>query len=357
MATISLCMIVKNEEELLARCLDSVKQVVDEIIIVDTGSTDQTKEIAKRYTDKIYDFEWINDFSAARNFSYEKATMDYQMWLDADDVLPEESLQALIKLKPKLLKNDVEIVTMKYVTHFDEHDIPTVISVRERLTRRDKSFSWLDPIHECIPIAGRLYTSDIVVHHRPIHKEERTERNINILREIEKSDTVLTPRQQYYFARELQGQEDYPKAIYYFEKFLDSGEGYAEDNIASCFHKALCYKALNDEDKIIPSLLKSFEYDTPRAEVCSEIGYFYKNKKQYELALKWFDHAIQLKKPEVSSFLLCDFWGYIPNIEACVCAGELGDYEKATAYNEAAATYKPLAPAVQQNREFLASFA
>ena len=63
MITISLCMIVKNEEKVLARCLDSIADLMDEIIIVDTGSSDNTKEIAKKYTDKIYDFAWIDDLS------------------------------------------------------------------------------------------------------------------------------------------------------------------------------------------------------------------------------------------------------------------------------------------------------
>ncbi|MDE5995713.1 MAG: glycosyltransferase family 2 protein, partial [Eubacterium sp.] len=91
MATISLCMIVKNEEKVLARCLESIKNAVDEIIIADTGSTDNTKEIAKKYTDKIYDFEWVDDFSKARNFSFSKASKDYIMWLDADDIISKEN--------------------------------------------------------------------------------------------------------------------------------------------------------------------------------------------------------------------------------------------------------------------------
>ena len=78
MVTISLCMIVKNEEKVLARCLDSVADLVDEIIIVDTGSSDATKEIASRYTDQVYDFAWQDDFAAARNFSFSKASMDYE---------------------------------------------------------------------------------------------------------------------------------------------------------------------------------------------------------------------------------------------------------------------------------------
>ena len=70
-------MIVKNEEKHLARCLDTVRDLMDEIIIVDTGSADRTKEIAARYTDRIYDFAWIDDFSAARNFAFSMAGCDY----------------------------------------------------------------------------------------------------------------------------------------------------------------------------------------------------------------------------------------------------------------------------------------
>ncbi|MEE1490960.1 MAG: glycosyltransferase family 2 protein, partial [Massilioclostridium sp.] len=102
MMTISLCMIVKNEEDVLARCLDCVQGIADEIVIVDTGSTDRTKEIAGEYTDKVYDFEWIDDFAAARNFSFSKASCDYILWLDADDVLFEEDRQRFVELKQTL---------------------------------------------------------------------------------------------------------------------------------------------------------------------------------------------------------------------------------------------------------------
>ena len=89
MISISMCMIVKNEQDILARCLDSYAGTYDELIIVDTGSTDNTKEIAAHYTDKIYDFEWINDFSAARNFAFSKAGCDYIFSADADEVLDD----------------------------------------------------------------------------------------------------------------------------------------------------------------------------------------------------------------------------------------------------------------------------
>ena len=89
MLTISLCMIVKNEEMHIARSLESVAELVDEIIVVDTGSVDRTVEIAAGYTRKVYSYPWKDDFSDARNFSFSKATMDYCMWMDADDILEE----------------------------------------------------------------------------------------------------------------------------------------------------------------------------------------------------------------------------------------------------------------------------
>ncbi len=85
--TVSLCMIVKNERHHLSRCLKSAKAVVNEIIVVDTGSSDETKDIAHIFGAKVYDFEWDDDFSKARNFSLSKATGEWIMVLDADEVL------------------------------------------------------------------------------------------------------------------------------------------------------------------------------------------------------------------------------------------------------------------------------
>ena len=85
MITISLCMIVKNEEEKLPTCLDCIKDLVDEMIIVDTGSTDKTIEIAKSYGAKVYNFEWTGSFSDARNYSFEQATCDFIYTADADE--------------------------------------------------------------------------------------------------------------------------------------------------------------------------------------------------------------------------------------------------------------------------------
>lgn len=354
MITISLCMIVKNEEAVLARCLKSVKKAVDEIIIVDTGSTDKTKTIARKFTNKVYDFEWIEDFSAARNEAFSKASMDYQMWLDADDIMPEEEAVKLTALKEQL-DPDVDIVTMKYFTHFDGQGNPVNISTRGRLFKREKGFAWQDPIHEYITLQGRIAYTDIVIHHKQNPKEGRHNRNINIYEKLEAKGATLTPRQLYYFARELKDHGFCAKSAYYFEKFLHTGQGWAEDNIATCHSLSILYHILGDEDKILPILTKSFAYGSPRAEICSELGYYYKRAKNTKTAYEWFKIAANLGESDSIGFILKDYWGYIPNIECCVCAYELGDRESAKQYNEKAAQYKPDDPAVTYNRKSFAA--
>ena len=171
MCTITLCMIVKNEEEVLHQCLSSVKEICDEIIIVDTGSTDKTKEIAKGFTEKVFDFPWINDFSAARNFAFSHATMDYILWLDADDILRKEDLQKFKNLKKKL-DLSIDAVSMIYHTAFDEYGNPTFSFRRNRLVKRENNFKWIGPVHEYLEVGGNIFTTDIAITHRKNDKSQ-----------------------------------------------------------------------------------------------------------------------------------------------------------------------------------------
>ena len=117
MAGISLCMIVKNEEKVLGRCLESAKRLADEIVIVDTGSEDRTREIARQYTSRVYEIPWRDDFSQARNFSFSKAEREYCMWLDADDVISEENLERMLEYKEQMDGTE-DVVMVKYAVGF-----------------------------------------------------------------------------------------------------------------------------------------------------------------------------------------------------------------------------------------------
>ena len=111
MPTISVCMIVKNEEKYLNQCLNSVKSFADEIIVVDTGSTDKTKDIAKEFTDKIFIFQWIDDFSAARNFALEKARKEWVFIIDADEFVNQNPKDILGQYKEN--KNALAFLCMQ----------------------------------------------------------------------------------------------------------------------------------------------------------------------------------------------------------------------------------------------------
>jgi tetratricopeptide (TPR) repeat protein len=145
---VSLCVIVKNEERFLDRSLSSVSHLVDEIIIVDTGSTDNTVSIAQRFTDKVHHFKWINDFSAARNFAQSKASSEYIFRWDADWLFDSFSEAEFIKLKTTRF-GGVNTVFFNWGVTINELEKPTSKALTDFIYKRD-SFHWVLPIHELL---------------------------------------------------------------------------------------------------------------------------------------------------------------------------------------------------------------
>jgi len=172
MISIGLCMIVKNEEAVLRRILMPMSKLVDKIYICDTGSVDKTKEIAREFTDEVYDFLWKDDFSAARNFITEKADTDYWMWLDADDVITPENQEKLLRLKESM-DSDTDVVMMDYAVGFDEWDHVTFSYYRERIMKTSRNFRWQGRVHETVVPAGNILYSDVVIEHRKIKAGEK----------------------------------------------------------------------------------------------------------------------------------------------------------------------------------------
>jgi len=353
MVTVSLCMIVKNEEKVLARCLNSSSKIADEIVIVDTGSTDATKTIARRFTDKVYDFKWIDDFAAARNFSFAFGTKDYLMWLDADDVIDEKNAEKILLLKESL-DPSTDAVTMKYAISLDDNGDPTVTSTRGRLFKRGRGFLWRDAVHEYVPLFGKIHDAgDIFITHRHEHKVgQLSDRNLKIYRKKLERGNVLSPRGQYYYARELKDHGLYAEAVDRFNLFLDGGEGWIEDNIGACFSLAICYNALNLPEKAKQSLIRSFNYDAPRAEICCLLGYHYKEKGDFKTAAAWFETALKLPETDTSGFQMSDYKRFIPAVELSVCFDRLKLYAKASAFNDLAGTFKPTSQVYLQNKKY-----
>lgn len=354
MSTISLCMIVKNEELSIARCLDSVAELVEEIIIVDTGSTDRTVEIVSDYTSKVYSYSWKDDFSDARNYSFSKATMDYCMWMDADDVLEAKDKARFLQLKQSL-SPDTDIVMMKYHTSFDEAGNPSFSYFRERWIRNCSRYHWIGAVHEVIPPNGSIVYSDIAICHRKI-KTGDPDRNLKIYQKILADGGVLDPRQLYYYGRELYYHKQYEKAVSVFEQFLLSEDGWIENKIEACSVCAGCYRQLGQEQSALTTLLRSMSFDLPRAELCCDIGKYFLEHGNFRNAIYWYETALNIPENEYSGgFILPDCYDYIPLLQLCVCYDKLGNRQKAKEYNERAGTCKPYSKAYLYNKQYFDS--
>lgn len=354
MISISLCMIVKNEEKNIERCLSSVKDLVDEIIIVDTGSTDQTKTIVSKFTDKIFDFEWIDDFSAARNFSFSKATMDYILWLDADDVILPTDQQKFLQLK-QTMSPDIDVVIMRYHIGEDKDGNSICSFPRERILKRSLNFTWHDFIHEYLILKGNITNVDIGITHRSTHGI--SPRNLNIFEQKIAQGYILSERNIFYYARELFLNGRYDEAIEFYTKFLNTKHGLTSNYMDACLDLSHCYNTKLDKENQLKSLLRAFEYATPRAEICCRIAYWYKEESLYEKAIDWFELATLLKKPDGNTTsVIHDFWGYIPLMELCICNFKLGKYHIAKQFNEQAGVYKPNDKTYLYNKELLKDY-
>lgn len=300
MIRISLCMIVKNEERVLARCLDSVADLMDEIIIVDTGSTDRTKEIAARYTDKIFDFQWIQDFSAARNFAFSQAKMEYIYTADADEVLDEVNRKRFRYLKECLLP-EIELVQMKYgnqlqfgtVYNFDEE-------YRPKLFKRLREFVWEGSVHETVRLDPVIYDSDIVVTHLP--EKPHGDRDLENFRNQIRRGVRLNKRLHNMYARELYlvGKTEDLEASMAF--FMDSAADESRD--ADEVTEACCVVAraarLTQEPLIFFKYVSKVIAGEGCSEICCELGHFYEDAGDIEEAAIWYYNAVYETQPVLS---------------------------------------------------------
>ena len=351
MISVSLCMIVKNEEDVLERCLDSIKETVDEIIIVDTGSDDKTKDVARRYTDKIFDFRWKDDFAAARNYAFERGSMDYLMWLDADDVVPRESRVKLLRLKAEL-DPDTDMVMMPYAVSFDENGKAAFEYYRERIVKNGRGFRFQGRVHEVIPPSGKVVYEKIAVEHRKT-KSGESGRNLRIYQDMEEKGEYFDSRALYYYGRELMYHEAFEKAADVFRMFLERPDGWAENRIDATRQLACCLYAVKEDEKALAALLQGLEYDVPRGETCCDLGRHFMDRGRYEQAVYWYEQALQAKKvPESGAFIIEECYGFLPAVSLCVCYDRLGDHRRAEEYNELAGKWKPDSPYYQRNKKY-----
>ncbi|MDV2685099.1 glycosyltransferase family 2 protein [Alkalihalophilus lindianensis] len=353
MVTISLCMIVKNEELLLARCLDSVVDLVDEINIIDTGSTDNTVQIAKEYTNRVFFYKWNGDFAAARNASFDHATKDYILYLDADDVIEKKDQLKLNKLK-ETLDPSVDSVSMYYHAGLDNYGNVTLKYRRNRLVKRTRNFKWCGDVHNYLKVHGTIIHSDVAITHKK--EKHSVSRNLDIYqKKIERGDT-FSARDHFYYGNELRENKKFNRAIKAYESNIASEDGWSEDKFFSCIFKADCFKMLEQPEEERKALIESLQFSKKiRPEMSCRLGDYYLRKKDYASAIVWYNESLSIRTDSNQwSFSFPAYSSWYPHLQLCVCYYKLKQYQQAFDHNKKASIYLPDHPKVIYNHELLA---
>lgn len=303
------CLIVKNEETNLARCLDSVRGIADEIVVVDTGSTDDTRKIARRYTRPVYVHKWRDSFAEARNYALTKCHGDWVLHIDADETLYREDaplLWATLDAGDRMENVDAVVLPILNATQnggIAKHWFP-------RLHKRGRA-RWTGIVHNQLEHQGDVLTAEIRLHHYGYALSEkemqakyaRTERLLR-KRIAEHPDDLDA---WHYLIRTWHNQRRHAQVVGYAEKVLDDpqstlGQRYAvtHDLIASLIYlgwydeaEEMVHQAMGEMPESADWAYLAATLYMTRKQPAEAIGYW---ERYLELAAKppeGFTHAMQ----------------------------------------------------------------
>ena len=289
--SISLCMIAKNEEAFLEQCLNSVKDVVDEIIVVDTGSTDRTKEIAKKFNAKIFDFKWADDFSAARNESIKHAAKDWMLVLDADEVLDEEGLKQIKELVNDK-ENDAFLFLQKNYTNDasiagfanEEHKNSNKTyagwygSFIARLFRNKKGYRFEGTVHELAEPSieskkGKIAATNIALHH------------------YGNTDSITMKKKRQYYLELCKKKVNQKQSI-----VSERDELTRMSRASSYYELGVLYRENDNFDDAVKSFKKAIGMNPKHSMALYELGIIYERQKDYDEAIKNYTESLRIKE-------------------------------------------------------------
>ncbi len=338
---ISFCLIGKNESEILDKCLSALMPYNYEIIFVDTGSSDNTRDIASKYTDKVYDFIWTNDFSAARNFSISKATNEYVLPIDCDEIVTEfdkNKTEALIKDNPDSIGRLIRI--NEFTRDDDAVDSNELVSrlfskkiyhyegtIHEQIVRIDKKESTFYSIPLTMIHSG--YEGNISVRRR------KTERNREMLLiELAKKpdDTYVL----YQLGKTYYMEQEYEQALKYFDKVLGYDVNPKLEYVQNCV-EAYGYCLINTKKyDIALGLTEVYREFAVSADFVFLIGLIYMYNGMFDEAIREFVNATHMSYAKVRGTNSYRAYYNIGVIYECI-----GDGEKAVKYYKLAEGFKP----------------
>lgn len=344
MIPISICMIAKNEEKYIDKCLHLLSPHSFEIVVADTGSTDRTVEIARRYTDKVFHFDWVNDFSAARNFSISKATHDWILVIDCDEFLEDidrEAIDRAIRQNPRgvgmLIRNNpyvtggqpdgaASILTERVARLFSRHEYQYRGIIHEQATRIDGS----EPAYFPIPLS--------CYHEGYVNQDtagKKARRNLELLL-LDLGKNGPDPYTYYQIGKSHVALKDTEKACHYFSLGLTFDVNpqleYVQSMVESygyCLLELKRYEeALNFEN--------IYEEFATRADFPFLMGLIYMNNAMFDRAIAEFQKATTFRTYSVEGVNSYSAHYNIGVIYECT-----GHKEQAKTYYRMCGAYEP----------------
>lgn len=292
-------MIVKNESENLNKYLTQIKDFFEEIIIVDTGSTDNTIEIAKKITNKVFFFDWNDNFSEAKNYAISKATKEWILFLDADELITKEDFEKIMKAIQTKEADAFRLNVINYLSQKTAGAInnktlpfnhPFFIQFKlARLFRNKKEYQYKYRIHELIEDSieenkGRIKELDVYIHHFGTLKLKENKENYYerlVLKQLE--DLPNDKRALYYAGKLFLSQKKFSEAIKLFEKITEIDPSYK--NIHAKIGQA--YFAKNNLTNAIEHYKQSLEFVSDKdqkAQLVNQLAFLFHKNKQDDLA-------------------------------------------------------------------------
>ena len=345
--TVSMCMIIKNEKTNIARLLHQVCPIIEDVVVVDTGSTDGTLEIMqglqKVYSNlRIEQFNWIKDFGAARNYSFSLAKPEtaFFFWSDGDDFIDPVSLK---HFKDNVLDDpNVDCWILDYIYSKLPDGSPQTILGRERFIRKTAKPLWIGAIHEVIDINAmrtRHYYG-LKIEHDRTGKTIDHNRNTEIL-ETEFKKHPRDPRTAYYYGKELFDKVD-PKGIEILEHFVSLNSGWYDDRVNACFRLGKHYLSVKRHRDAIKCAEEIYHLDfsRKRAEGYWLYGATEMELGNFEVATKWFDRCLDTP-PEPPRVLNMEYYTWNPAKKIAECYQKMGQHQKALEYARRAMNFLP----------------
>lgn len=314
--TLGVSMIVKNEEKLLDACLKSVADIVDEIVVVDTGSTDSTIDIAKKYSATVYSYPWDNSFSNARNFSISKSTCDWILLLDADEQLFNQDKDKLLDFIKTTDKDGAHFKIYNFVGEGSGSNYTFHNALR--LVKNSNKYKFYGDIHEQYKrINGKtsrdkFATLDIRINHYGylddvVKEKDKRKRNIPLLlKQLEKNPNDSFAK--FNLGNEYLALGDHEKALEIYQdsmKNLKTNEAYTPH----MFHRAsMCLYMLKRYDEAVATLSQGLVIYPQCTDMEYLKGLILADQKRYTLAIDSFNKSLSMGEAP-NSLLFTDFCG------------------------------------------------